>query len=92
MSKHDARRTDRVRYGTIDHEYGLKLATTEPGDDGPVWMINLMKYREVAEYGDGSAGISGREADDRYMPVESQRLAQKLCSSPMSKMCFWVTG
>ncbi len=71
MSEHDARRTDRVRYGTIDHEYGLKLATTEPGDDGPVWMINLMKYREVAEYGDGSAGISGREADDRYMPVES---------------------
>ena len=71
MSEHDPRRTDRVRYGTIDHEYGLKLATTEPGDDGPVWMINLMKYREVAEYGDGSAGISGREADDRYMPVES---------------------
>ena len=43
MSEHDARRTDRVRYGTIDHEYGLKLATTEPGDDGPVWMVNLMK-------------------------------------------------
>ena len=71
MSEHDPRRTDRVRYGKIDHEYGLKLATTEPDDDGPVWMINLMKYREVAEYGEGSAGISGREADDRYAPVES---------------------
>jgi uncharacterized protein (DUF1330 family) len=61
------------RYGQINHEYGLRLATTEPDDDGPVWMINLMKYREVADYGDGDGGgettISGREADDIYAPV-----------------------
>jgi hypothetical protein len=31
-------------YGKIDHEYGHKLATTDPADDGPVWMVNLMKY------------------------------------------------
>lgn len=71
MSDHDPSRTDRVRYGTIDHEYGLKLATTDPADDGPIWMINLMKYREIAAYGDGRSDISGREADDRYMPIES---------------------
>ena len=57
-------------YGTIDHEYGHKLATTDPADDGPVWMVNLMKYKEVADYGDGGdSGRSGRDADDEYTPT-----------------------
>jgi hypothetical protein len=35
-------------------------------------MVNLMKYRETADYTDGrQTGISGREADDIYSPVES---------------------
>ena len=37
-------------YGTIDHEYGHKLATTDPADDGPVWMVNLMKYKDCLLY------------------------------------------
>ena len=41
------------RYGLVDREYGIQLATTSPADDGPVWMVNLMKYREVADYVDG---------------------------------------
>ncbi|MEM7142148.1 MAG: hypothetical protein AAF548_14080 [Actinomycetota bacterium] len=57
-------------YGRVDHEYGLTLATTAPDDDGPVWMLNLMKYKERADYGDGeSRGKTGREADDEYTPV-----------------------
>lgn len=60
------------RYGTVDRDYGMKLATTPPDDDGPVWMVNLMKYREVADYADGrESAISGREADDLYTPRES---------------------
>ena len=60
------------RYGTVDREYGMRLATTPPGEDGPVWMVNLMKYREVADYADGrDTAISGREADDLYTPRES---------------------
>ena len=63
------------RYGQIDHAYGARLATTPPDDDGPIWMVNLMSYREQAEYGtDGAPGSgqqrSGREADDEYAPVE----------------------
>lgn len=59
------------RYGTIDRDYGMRLATTPPDEDGPVWMVNLMKYREVADYADGrESSISGREADDEYAPVE----------------------
>jgi hypothetical protein len=59
------------RYGTIDREYATRLATTPPDEDGPVWMVNLMKYRDVADYADGRASsISGREADDEYAPVD----------------------
>lgn len=58
-------------YGQVDREYGLRLATTDPADDGPVWMVNLMSYHEVAQYGDGrEEKISGREADDRYAPID----------------------
>ena len=50
----------------------MRLATTPPDDDGPVWMVNLMKYRETADYADGrESAISGREADDLYTPLES---------------------
>lgn len=62
------------RYGTVDREYGRVLAGTPPEEDGPVWMVNLMKYREVADYApgaDGAAPISGREADDRYTPRDA---------------------
>ena len=59
------------RYGKIDQDYGLRLATTLPEEDGPVWMVNLMKYHDVAQYeGKDTLQISGREADDRYMPIK----------------------
>ena len=50
----------------------MRLASTPPDQDGPVWMVNLMKYREVADYGNsGGTAISGRQADDTYTPRES---------------------
>src|SRR5690606_29032777 len=59
------------RYASIDREYATRLATTPADADGPVWMVNLMKYREVADYADGrESAISGREADDEYAPVD----------------------
>lgn len=57
-------------YGRIDSTYGLRLATIDPSHDGPIWMVNLMKYKKVAAYGDGTAGLSGQEADDRYAPMD----------------------
>jgi len=60
----------RVRYGQVNREYGLRLATTASDDDGPIWMVNLMSYREKADYADGrEAEYSGRDADDRYAPL-----------------------
>lgn len=45
-----------------------------PDEDGPVWMVNLMSYRERADYGQGDdGGSSGREADDEYAPVDVLR-------------------
>jgi hypothetical protein len=56
------------RYGTIDHDYALRLASS---DDGPIYMLNLMAYRDEADYGpDGEKGVTGREADDRYAPLD----------------------
>ena len=56
-------------YGRIDKDYGLHLATRPPAEDGPIFMVNLMKYHEVANYeGADGSNVSGREADDRYNP------------------------
>jgi hypothetical protein len=58
-------------YGTVDLEYGARLATTPADEDGPIWMVNLMKYHDRARYADGTDhGLTGREADDRYAPID----------------------
>lgn len=61
------------RYGKIDRDYAMRLAGWEPETDGPVFMLNLMKYRERADYADTADAVSGREADDRYAPVDVLR-------------------
>ena len=58
-----------ISYGTIDGEYARRMGAVAPEDDGPVWMVNLMRYRDRAVYADGrGADLTGREADDRYAP------------------------
>ena len=58
------------RYGNVDTTYALHLATCPPEQDGPIYMLNLMKYRDRADYGPaGGPDISGEEADNRYAPL-----------------------
>lgn len=58
------------KYGRIDLDYAAKLATTPPEQDGPIFMVNLMKYHEIAQYSSSDAPqVSGREADDKYNPA-----------------------
>jgi len=60
-------------YGEVDRDYAIRLATTDPADDGPIWMVNLMRYKPVATYGEGEVDdpqVSGREADDRHAPLD----------------------
>lgn len=38
-----------------------------PGDDSPIYMVNLLKFRDKAQYPDGrEANLSGKEAYARY--------------------------
>ena len=61
------------RYGVLNDAYvGSWLQRDEPG--GPMWALNLMKYRPVADYRDGrETSLSGIEADDVYSPDEELR-------------------
>ncbi len=61
-----------IRYAEVDLDYERVLAETSPEGDGPVWMVNLMKYRPVAEYTDGRpTDLTGEQADDQYAPFEA---------------------
>lgn len=57
------------RYGTINLDYiagWFSASKTEP-----MWALNLMKYREKADYRDGrEVDITGWEADNLYSPIE----------------------
>lgn len=65
-----ADRERQPRYGTVDTAYGAALASA-PDDAGPVWMVNLMRYRDRADYADGrETGLTGREADAAYAPLD----------------------
>ena len=58
-----------LSYGTINADYTRQLTSIAPEDDGPIWMVNLMRYRDHALYADGrETELTGREADDRYAP------------------------
>jgi len=57
-------------FGTIDTGTAGRWLHLPPEHDREVWMLNLMKYKPVADYGDGTEStISGREADDIYAPT-----------------------
>lgn len=58
------------RYGQANFAYLSRMAATPADEDSPVFMVNLMKYRAVADYADGThAARSGRDADAEYAPT-----------------------
>ncbi len=57
-------------FGTIDTDTAGRWLHLAPEEDRAVWMLNLMKYKAVADYGDTDGpAISGKEADDVYAPT-----------------------
>ena len=59
------------RYGTPNWEMLRRWFELPAEQDGQFWALNLMKYRDVADYSDGrETTISGQEADDIYAPIE----------------------
>ncbi|MGI9594906.1 MAG: hypothetical protein ACR2QK_02025 [Acidimicrobiales bacterium] len=64
------------RYGTVNRDYIASwFQREEPG--GPMWALNLMKYRDRADYADGrETTLTGAEADDVYAPHEHLRAVE----------------
>lgn len=63
-----------LTYGDVDQDYERRLSEWPVADDGPIYMLNLMKYRAWADYGPGrEQGVTGREADRRYAPFSVLR-------------------
>lgn len=60
-------------YGEPNWDLVSRWLHLPPEEDGPFWALNLMQYREVADYGDDGAPDgatrSGKEADDAYAPL-----------------------
>ena len=49
----------------------------EPGPDGPLYMVNLLKFKDRAEYDDGrETGLSGIEAYGLYEAEVSKLLPE----------------
>ena len=49
----------------------------EPGPDGPIYMVNLLKYKAVAEYEDGrETALTGREAYQVYAVAVADLLVE----------------
>lgn len=62
--------TSTPRYGTPNWEMIGSWLELPAEQDGPFWAVNLMDYRELADYADGrETTLSGREADDLYAPL-----------------------
>lgn len=56
-------------YGEPNWEMIGRWFELAPEQDTPFWAVNLMKYRERADYGtEGDQGRTGRQADDAYTP------------------------
>ena len=52
-------------------------AMAEPGPDGPIFMVNLLKFKDRAEYEDGrETDLSGREAYQRYGAAVSELITE----------------
>ena len=54
-------------YEEPNHEYLATWFTRD--DDGPMWALNLMKYREKAVYDGVESDKSGLEADNEYAQI-----------------------
>lgn len=52
-----------------------QLAAGDP-DEGPIVMLNLLRFRERAAAVDGVDGLSGREAYERYAGATAPHLAR----------------
>jgi uncharacterized protein (DUF1330 family) len=81
---------------SIDPTADQVRALRDTGRDGPVVMLNLLKFRETADYDDGEA-ISGAEAYARYqhaftVTVGAISQAEVLFEGPAEQVFIGIAG
>jgi uncharacterized protein (DUF1330 family) len=81
---------------SIDPTADQVRALRDTGREGPVVMLNLLKFREKADYDDGEA-ISGEQAYARYqhaftVSVGAISQAQVLFDGPAEQVFIGVAG
>lgn len=81
---------------SIDPTADQVRALRDNGRDGPVVMLNLLKFRETAVYDDGEA-ISGAEAYARYqhaftVTVGAISQAEILFEGPVEQVFIGIAG
>ena len=60
---------DGPSYGSVNTEQAMRMV--QAPTEGPFYMVNLIKFREQAEYPDGrETDLTGREANNLYSPLE----------------------
>jgi len=60
---------DGPSFGEVNTEQVLRM--TKAPTEGPFYMVNLIRYRDQAQYADGRATeLTGREANALYSPIE----------------------
>jgi uncharacterized protein (DUF1330 family) len=84
---------------TIDPTADQVRALRDHGSDGPVVMLNLLKFRDVAVYPDGSGvePCSGTEAYQRYqhaftVTVGAISQAEVLYDGPVEQVFIGMAG
>ncbi|MBY0443262.1 MAG: hypothetical protein K2Q25_14180 [Mycobacteriaceae bacterium] len=70
------------RYGTINSHYAARLADTPAESDGPVWMVNLMKYHGTTAPADGAEMTDQLRTDIGAQLVFSGDVDQQLIGQP----------
>ncbi|MCP4612735.1 MAG: hypothetical protein GY845_28910 [Planctomycetes bacterium] len=56
-------------YGKLNQEQAMRMVTAPT--EGPFYMVNLVRFRNEAEYPDGrETDLTGREANALYSPIE----------------------
>jgi uncharacterized protein (DUF1330 family) len=81
---------------SIDPTADQVRALRDSGRDGPVVMLNLLKFREIASYDDGEA-ISGKAAYARYqhaftVTVGAVSQAEVLYEGPVEQVFIGMAG
>ena len=60
-------------FGIVNVETAGRWMHLSPDEDGAVWMLNLMKYKAVADYGVALGGRMHGAAVDRHLPIHVVR-------------------